>query len=326
MISRRLLRVKILQVLFAFYKGENDSITNVEKEFFHSVRKSYDLYHYLFLLLIDLADYAQSRIAANRQKHRPTEEDLNPNTRFVNNKAIDLLRECESLKQYAAYNKLSWVNYPEFIKKLYQKISCTDYFKAYMEAPECSFADDKQLLINILNKELELSEDFEAILEEQSIYWNDDVEFMVSIAVKTIKKLEEDVISSAKMLPMYRNTDDEEFGRRLLRKVIVTHRNNVTLIDEYTKNWDVDRIASMDILIMEMAITEILEFTSIPVKVSFNEYIEIAKFYSTEQSSNFINGVLDKIITALRRDNKIVKEGRGLVGDNDERLLSVEQE
>jgi len=320
MISRRLLRVKVLQVLFAYFKSENDSLSNAEKELLHSIRKAYDLYHYLLLIPIELVDFAESKIEFGRQKLVPTREALNPNTRFVENKLVKQLRENEALQKYASEYRLNWRAYPDLIRKLYQRVSVSDYFEQYMAAPACTYSDDKQLVVNILSRELEDFDDLTANLEEQSIYWNDDIEFMLSMVVKTLKKFKENQPGSTPLFPMYRGEDDEDYIKRLLRKVILKHAENVKLIDEFTKNWEVDRIASMDILIMELALTEILEFPSIPVKVSFNEYIEIAKYYSTDQSSTFVNGVLDKIIQSLRRQKKIVKQGRGLVGEDDSRL------
>jgi len=321
MISRRLLRVKILQVLFAYYKSENETLSNVEKELLKSTKKAYDLYHYLLLLPIELVDHAEGKINLAKQKLVPTQEDLNPNTKFIDNSLVKVLRENEALAEYSAKNKISWGQYPEIIRNLYQRVVASDYFKAYMESPNSSFNDDKQLIINILSRELEDFEDLYLFLEEQSIYWNDDLEFMLSMVVKTFKKFCEGQPTTTALFPMYRSDDDEDYIKRLLRKVIQYHDENVKLIEEYTKNWEVDRIASMDVLIMELALTEIKEFPSIPIKVSFNEYIEIAKYYSTDQSSTFINGVLDKIIQMLRKKNLIAKQGRGLIGEEDDRLV-----
>ncbi len=317
MISRRLLRIKTLQILFAFYKGDNDSLVKAEKELMHSIKKGYDLYHYLFLLLLELQSYSQKRIDMAKQKLMPSHEDLNPNHRFVDNVVLKIIEDNDSIKSYLHNNKLSWVNYPELIRKLFQKVSASEYFSKYLEAEQISFKDDRQVLINILSKELLDFDDFTQCLEEQSIYWNDDLEFMIGMVVKTLKKFEEDQPTSFPVFPMFTNEEDEDFAKRLLRKVVLKHDENIKVIDHYTKNWDVDRIASMDILIMEMALTEITEFPSVPVKVSFNEYIEISKYYSTDQSSMFINGVLDKIIAAYRSENKIQKQGRGLLGEDD---------
>ncbi|MDY0200012.1 MAG: transcription antitermination factor NusB [Bacteroidales bacterium] len=318
MISRRLLRIKALQILFAFYRGESDSLAKAEKELLHSIKKGYDMYQYLFLLLIEIQDFAEKRVEVAKQKLMPTHEDLHPNMRFIENPVFQLIRENESIQDYLTYHKLSWVNYPELIKKLYQKITASEYYKAYMELDSVDFVTHRQLVVSILSKELLNFEDFELSLEEQSIYWNDDLEFMIGMAVKTLKKFEENQPETIPVFPMYKDEEDEDFAKRLLRKVILNHTENTNIIDNYTKNWDVERIAGMDILIMEMALTEITEFPSIPVKVSFNEYIEISKYYSTDQSSTFINGVLDKIIAAYRTDNKVQKQGRGLIGESEE--------
>lgn len=326
MISRRLLRVKILQVLFAYFKSENETLSNVEKELLKSTKKAYDLYHFLLLLPIELVDYAEGKINLAKQKLIPTQDDLNPNTKFIDNSLVKVLRENEALSGYSAKHKVTWGAYPEIIRNLYQSVVVSDYFKAYMDAPTSSFNEDKQLIINILSKELEDFDDLYLFLEEQSIYWNDDLEFMLSMVVKTLKKFCEDQPTDTLLFPMYRSDDDEDYIKRLLRKVIQYHDENVKLIEEYTKNWEVDRIASMDVLIMELALTEIKEFPSIPIKVSFNEYIEIAKYYSTDQSSTFINGVLDKIIQTLRKKNLIAKQGRGLIGEEDDRLIVSEDE
>ncbi len=326
MISRRLLRIKILQVLFAHFRSENDSLNNLEKELFLSIEKSYQLYHLLLLLPEELVDFAQNKIDLGRQKLRPTPEEVNPNTRFVENKAIDKLRINQSLINYSTEKRLNWRHHPELIKSIYSKLILSDYYSQYMSAETNGFADDKQLLLNFFNKELGDLDDFNNFLEEQSIYWNDDLEFVLSMATKTVKKFTESSDESAELMPMFRNEDDEDFAKKLLRKVVLRHADNVKLIEEYTQNWEVDRIAGMDILIMEMAITEIMEFPSIPVKVTLNEYIEIAKFYSTDQSSTFINGILDKIILTLRKNNQFVKLGRGLVGEDDIRLASPEDD
>jgi N utilization substance protein B len=317
MISRRLLRIKTLQVLFAFYRGESDSLEKAEVELVHSIHKAYDLYHYLLLLLLDLRLYAENRIELAKQKKMPTYEDLNPNTRFVDNRVIQLIDENVAVNKYLRNQKLSWVNYPELIKKLFQKVTASSYYSKYMEAEESDFANDRYLAINILTRELIGFDDFEQCLEEQSIYWNDDLDFMVGMVIKTLKKFEENQSAETPLFPLFRNDDDEDFAQRLLRKTVIKHEENVKMIDKFTMNWDVERIASMDILIMEMALTEILEFPSVPVKVSFNEYIEISKYYSTEQSSMFINGVLDKVINTFRSENRIQKQGRGLVGEDE---------
>lgn len=322
MINRRLIRIKALQVLFAFFRNEGDSLSALERELFHSIEKSYHLYLLLLLLPENMADHAQAKIELGKQKFRPSPEELNPNLRFVQNRAVAALAACKELHAKANDNRLNWNHFPEVTKSLFNHFVASDFYNEYMNAEQSSFTADKAVLVNFLSKILNANDDFEAFLEEQSIYWNDDLEFVSSMAAKTIKKIDENT-SSVPLMSLFGNADDEEFAKRLLRKTVLRHKENLELIDKFTVNWELDRIAAMDIVIMEMAITEILEFPTIPVKVSMNEYIDIAKFYSTQQSNVFVNGVLDKVIAHLRANGKIQKQGRGLIGENDE-LLSPE--
>nr|HPI44327.1 transcription termination factor [Tenuifilaceae bacterium] len=184
MISRRLLRIKILQVLFAHFRSENDSLNNLEKELFLSIEKSYQLYHLLLMLPEELVDFAQNKIDLGRQKLRPSPEELNPNTRFVDNKLIDKLRINQSLINYSTENRLNWRHHPELIKNIFNKFITADYYNQYMNAETVEFTDDRQLVLNLLQRELGDLEDFNNFLEEQSIYWNDDLEFVLSMATK----------------------------------------------------------------------------------------------------------------------------------------------
>lgn len=315
MISRRILRIKILQLLYAYFQGADSSVAKFEKELFFSIQKTYDLYHYMLLLVIDIADYAGSRIEIARQKKIPTREDLNPNTKFIDNRIIQQLRVNKQLNQYLNTTRLSWVNSPELIKKLHNRIRMTPYFKEYMEHPERSFEEDKKLILEIYSGEIINTESIYQTLEEQSIYWNDEVEFVISMIAKTIKDLKESDNENAELMPLFKNEDDREFARDLFRKSVVHKDEYSKLVESYTENWDVERIAFLDMLILVMAITEAVAFTSIPTRVTINEYLEIAKFYSTEKSSVFINGLLDKIFKYLKDNNKIVKTGRGLIGE-----------
>ena len=319
MINRRLIRIKALQVLFAFYRNEGDSLSALERELFRSIEKSYHLYLLLLLLPETMVEYALAKIETGKQKFRPSPEELNPNLRFVQNRAVAALAACNDLQRKANDNRLNWNHFPEVAKSLFNQFIASDFYNDYMNAEHCTFSDDKVVLVSLLNKILNSNDDFEAFLEEQSIYWNDDLEFVSSMASKTIKKIDE-TDSSLTVMPVFGNADDEEFAKRLLRNTVLKHKENLELIDKFTYNWELDRITAMDTLIMEMAITEIMEFPTIPVKVSMNEYIDIAKFYSTEQSNSFVNGVLDKVIASLKVNGQIQKQGRGLIGENGEQL------
>jgi N utilization substance protein B len=316
MISRRILRIKILQLLYAYFQSAENSMNKYEKELFFSIQKTYDLYHYLLILLIDIAIYAESRIEIARLKKIPTREDLNPNTKFVDNLIIQQLRINKQLNQYLNTTKLSWVNTPELIKKLHNRIRMAPFFREYMEDPERTYEKDKKLIMDIYIFEIVNSEHIFQTLEEQSIYWNDEIEFVVSMIAKTLKGFKESEGENSELLPLFKNEDDKEYVRTLFRKVILHKEEYRKLVETFTENWDIERIAFMDILILEMAITEAVEFQSIPTRVTLNEYLEIAKFYSTEKSSVFINGLLDKIFRHLKEEKKILKTGRGLIGED----------
>jgi transcription antitermination factor NusB len=311
MISRRLIRIKIVQVLYAYTSGEGSTIDKSDKELAMSIKKAYDLYHYLILLLTDMSDYAAESIEIARNKILPTYADLHPNTRFIDNKVIAQLNNNKAFIDYLSQNKISWNLYPELPKKLYQKVIDTDYYKEYMNSEAHNYQADKKLVIDIFANEFESWDFLYQLLEEQSVYWNDDIEFVLSMIIKTIEKFRETGPSS--LLPLYKNDEDRDFGKLLLRKTIIKLPEYKALIEKYTKNWEVERIAVMDILIMAIAVTELIEFPGIPVKVTLNEYIDIARYYSTHKSNEFVNGILDKIVTDLRKDNKIIKTGRGLI-------------
>jgi transcription antitermination protein NusB len=315
MISRRLIRIKIVQVLYSHFSDDNIRMEQSEKEYNFSIKKAYDLYHYLFTLLINVVDYSRERIELARQKNIPSYEDLNPNNRFINNRVVKIIENSSSLSDYLKHNKLSWVDYPEIIKKLYQKISEKDYFQKYMGGSEPDFKMDKKLILDIFSQEFEDWDFLYQILEEQSIFWNDDIEFVLSMIIKTIESFE-DENSDGKLMALYKNDDDREFGKLLLRKSITNFSEYKNIIDKFTKNWEIERIALMDILIMVAALSEIVEFPSIPVKVTLNEYIDIARFYSTSKSNEFVNGILDRIVNDFKSENKIIKTGRGLIDDS----------
>jgi len=317
MISRRQLRIKTLQSLYAYYKTGREDMGRSEKELHFNIEKAFELYHYLLLLILDVSLYAESRIELALNKRMPTQEDLNPNTRFLDNKLVEQLRNNESLLRYIDQHKLNWSNYPELIKETYTRLVESEEYGAYLSAEDTGYAQDKKLLTFAYTHIIFSSELLDSIMEEQSIYWNDDLEFITSMIIKTFKKFKEDDGPGKSLMPLYKNEEDREYAVKLYRQTIVHREEYVEYIKENTRNWDLERIAFMDILIMQMAIAELIGFPSIPTKVTLNEYLEISKFYSTSKSNVFINGVLDKVVFQLREDKKIVKSGRGLIGEND---------
>ena len=312
MISRRLLRIKVLHILYAYFNSNDEGLTRYEKNLFYSIEKSHDLYHLFFLLLLDVKDYAQERIERDKNKRVPTQQDLNPNLKFVENRVIKQLESTNKLYKIFDEKKLTWVDYPEIIKNIYTQMADSETFEKYMEDENSSYKTDKEFVINFFQEYLVDNDSLFQILEEQSIYWNDDIEFVLSMNIKTIQKAKSANID-INLFQLFKNDEDKEFVKKLFRMVILNHKENSDIIQEHIKNWDIDRIAQMDLLVLEMAITEIIQFPSIPVKVSFNEYIELVKFYSTNRSNAFVNGVLDKIINKLKEEGKFQKAGRGLM-------------
>ena len=282
-----------------------------EKNLIVSIDKAYDLYIQMMSLIVDVARYAENRIELAKQKKLPTYEDLNPNRRFVDNAVINLLANGESVSDAIATRKLSWSHYPETVKDIYNRMIESDFYKKYMSAPICTFTDDKKF-VEAFYMALEEDEALAEKLDEISILWNDDLSFALYMVIRTVSTIKQSH-TDIKMLPKFKSEDDLDFACTLFRKALVQYEENQDLVDRYTSNWDVERIAFMDNLIISIAIAELTTFDSIPVKVTLDEWIDIAKYYSSPTSSNFVNGVLDKIVAELTENGRIKKSGRGLL-------------
>lgn len=307
MINRVLLRIKIIQILYAYYKSEGKTALMVEKELFHSIEKTYDLYFHLLNLAVLLTDFAASRIESKKNKLRPSPEDINPNTRFIDNSFVAQLRTNIQFNEYLKKSKLSWVNHPEIIKELFEEIVASNFYAEYMEQETVDYTADKDVWRKIFKKIILQNEELDSSIEDQSIFWTDDVEMVISFILKTIKRFTQEAGAGQTLLPMFKDDEDIEFAKRLLHGVLKNGLSYREMIDKNTKNWELDRIAFMDILIMEVAMSELMDFPTIPVNVTLNEYIEIAKNYSTDKSGTFVNGVLDNIVGQLKKDNKLIK-------------------
>ena len=307
MINRVLLRIKIVQILYSYYKSDSKSLPVAEKELFHSIEKTYDLYYHLLQLSIEITRFSAERIETKRNRLRPTEEDLHPNTRFIENSFISQLSKNVHFNEYLTAHKLSWVNYPEIIKELFEELICTDFYADYMNASTVDYAADKDIWRKIFKKVILQNENLDDSIQDQSIYWTDDIEMVVSFVIKTIKRFDASKGDEQELLPMFKDQEDIDFASKLIRSVLTKGPVLREMIDVNTKNWEIDRIAFMDIVIMEVALAELMDFPTIPVNVTLNEYIEIAKTYSTEKSGTFINGVLDNIVGQLKAENKLIK-------------------
>ncbi|MBQ2429498.1 MAG: transcription antitermination protein NusB [Alistipes sp.] len=307
-----MLRIKVIKALYAHMKSDADSLMASEKMLVTSIDKTYDLYFLMLSLVAEMAHYAEQRQEAAKKKQLPTYEDLNPNRKFVDNAVIRLIAQSDSVNDYLAARKLSWAKYPELVKTLFTQLEQSDYYKKYMASQERSFREDLALVTEFYTRELEESEILENVLDEMSILWNDDLGFALIMVTRTLSNMRPSHVD-VKVLPKFKSIEDLDFARELFAKAAVNFDNYQEEIEKYTRNWDVERIAFMDNLIMATAVAELVTFPSIPVKVTLDEYIEIAKFYSTHGSSTFINGILDKIVASFTEQGKINKSGRGLI-------------
>jgi transcription antitermination protein NusB len=307
MINRVLIRLKVVQIIYAYYQNGGKNLETAEKELFYSLAKAYDLYNYLLLLMVEVTKYADRKQASAKNRLSPTQDDLNPNSKFVNNKFIAQLSENKQLLDFVNNQKKTWDNEPEYIKQLFEKIENSDIYKEYMESDLSSYEDDKDLWRKLYKKIIFTDADLDQVLEDQSLYWNDDKEIVDTFVLKTIKRFEEKKGGKQELLPEFKDEEDKEFASRLFRRAILNADYYRHLVAEGTRNWDIDRIAFMDMLIMQIALAEILSFPNIPINVSMNEYVEIAKLYSTGKSGGFINGTLDGIVNQLKKDNKLTK-------------------
>ena len=312
MLSRRQLRIKAIKALYAHLKSEADNMIVSEKNMMAAIDKTYDLYYHMMALPVELARYAQQLQEIAKQKKLPTFEDLNPNTRFIDNAAIRKIADSDTINDRLASRKLGWGQSPELIRTLYNQLIATDYYQAYMNAPESSFKADVELLCTFFERELQECPLLDDVLEEQSILWSDDLGFVLTLVIRTLSNMRQSH-QDVKMLPEFKSEEDVEFVKQLFEKTLINYNDRLSYIERFTRNWDVERIVFMDNLIMATAITELISFPSIPIKVTLDEYIDIAKFYSTPGSSTFINGVLDKIVEALKEEGKLQKAGRGLI-------------
>jgi N utilization substance protein B len=314
MLNRRYLRIKIMQALYAFFQSDNKDLPRAERELFNGVDKIYDLYIYQLAFLVELKHVATSLMEDAKNKRLPTQEDLDPNLKFLENKFINQLAENIHLKREMNNRKISWNNEYELVKKVYNNIKASEEYGKYMNVSDNSYKTDRKFIGEIFKEYIADYELLNHVYEERNLHWGDDIYIVNPMIVKTIESFKEDSNPDFHLLPLYKDREeDEQFMKELFRETAINEDETKKLIGEKTKNWEVERIAMMDVLLMQMAITEVLHFSSIPVKVTLNEFIEISKIYSTPKSKVFINGILDKLVNDFKAENKLTKTGRGLM-------------
>lgn len=304
-----------MQSVYSFFQSEDANLPAGEKDLLRSIDRTYDLYLTALIFPCELADLAANKQEIARNKMLPTQEDLNPNMKFLNNRLIAKIRNSNAVQKAVDAHRIGWQNDQaiELIRKTWESIKNWDAYKVYMSSGINSWEEDVEFVTDIFRKHVGDSDLFEQYIEEMSLHWPGDMNMAVAPALlKTCESVTEE--DELKLAPLYKDPeDDKKFVLELFRKTVVDHATSSALIGEKTKNWEVDRIAVMDVILMEMAITELRNFQSIPVKVTLNEYIEISKTYSTPKSRQFINGILDKLVADFREKGWIQKTGRGLM-------------
>ena len=309
MINRVLIRAKVVQMLYAYMVSKDSmTLTTAKKELTKSLDKSYELYNALLKLMIELTDVQDLRLDEAKHKFLPTEEDLNPNMRFVENEFVKRLRADQTLADFVDDKKINWRDDELFVRLLLDKILRSEEYQEYMEMPKTSLVRDGEVWYQLMKKVVLPDENLLEHLQSMSVYYtDDDLQIMGQFVMKTIRRFEDE--EAEPVLPQYKNDDDSKFGEQLFSKAVAEMEENNSYIDQFvkTEKWDVERIALMDRVVMCTALTEIRNYPSIPVNVSLNEYIELAKDYSTPRSGQFVNGILNAVVNKLRADKVIIK-------------------
>lgn len=307
MINRTLIRTRVVQIVYSWHLSSGNSLQSAEKNLMNGLQKSYDLYHYLLALMLEITKAHESRIETKRNKFLPTDEDLNPNMNLINNKFIAQLADNKQLLKHLEDRPMSWDEYDVFIRNLLDDILASDIYKEYANIDNPSYDEDKEFWRKAFKKFIFTNEELDELLEDESIYWNDDIEIVQSFVIKTIKRFSEEEGANQPLLPMFKDDEDKMFATELLHDAILNSKKYEELVEKHVQKWDSERIAMMDMIIMQVALAEIFTFDNIPTNVTMNEYIEIAKSYSTPKSSIFINGILDAIVLELRNEKLIFK-------------------
>ena len=306
MINRELIRIKIVQLTYAYYQNGNRNMDNAEKELLFSLAKAYDLYNYLLALIVSVTQEERHRveIAANRANREGTEA---PSNRFVNNKFAVQLEENKQLNLFMESQKRRWEDDMEAVRKLCDQIEQSTIYQEYMASDDDSYEADREVWRKIYRTLIQENPDLDAVLEEKSLYWNDDKEVVDTFVIKTIKRFDPANGADQELLPEYRDEEDRDFALKLFRSTILNADDYQRYMSESSRNWDFSRLAYMDVVIMQIAIAEMLTFPNIPVTVTINEYVDLAKLYSTPRSGGYINGMLDTIARHLIQIGKMMK-------------------
>ena len=313
MINRRHIRLKVMQSLYAYFTLKEKDSVKAQKQMLKQIESIIQLYFILLSLIPELAYFSNIFLEEQKNKHFPTDFDINPNEKFFQNKLVALILSDEKIKKQLKKASMIWHNNDhDLIRKLFIEIWQSDVYAQYINQSEERFSVDQSFVLAIFNDFVFEHKLVHHILEEESIYWLDDFPFVAQIICNQIRSSNKNSIFS-EIKDVFKNKEDKEFAKQLLSRTILNHQEFENIIIENAKNWDLDRIAVMDQVLIKMALCELMYFNEIPVKVSLNEYIEVSKYYSTNKSKSFINGILDKVISDYKESGKIRKVGRGLL-------------
>lgn len=319
MLNRRILRIKAFKVLYSSVMAGNMSLADAESELDASCEATRDLYLFMLGIVSPLTEVAKERIDAARNKFNPTEEEKNPNMKFADNALAKLLDSDPDFTRIYKKKKYSWEQYDLFLKKIYSSVISKQYFADYMASETRSLEEDCRLFVKIFENEFVDSTDLEMILEDMSIYWNDDLAYSLTFVCRTLDALakgERWNLPPMYMSEMVKNPDmesDKLFVRRLLTSAFAGYQKYSAMVSESVSNWDKERIVTTDMVLIVLGLAEAVTFQTIPVKVTINEYVEISKFYGTPKSRIFVNGLLDRLIQKLSAEGQIQKTGKGLM-------------
>lgn len=319
MLNRRILRIKAFKVLYSSVLAENMSLAQAEAQLDLSCEAARDLYIYMLGIVSPLSKIAHDRIEAAKSKFNPTDEERNPNMKFAENALAKLLDEDVDFQKVFKKKKFEWAQYDLFLKKVMTSIASKDYYAEYMASPDRSLAEDCKLFTRIFEEEFVDSEELEKILEDKSLYWNDDLAYSLTWCCKTLKEFSKGEKWS--LIPLYQSEllkgegveSDKFFVRRLLQASFAGYEKYAAMVADSVTGWEKERLFSTDVVLIVMGLAEAVTFPTIPVKVTMNEYVEISKFYGTPKSRSFVNGILDKLVQQLANDGQISKEGKGLL-------------
>ena len=314
MLNRRHIRVKVMQSIYAMYQNHSDNLEKEERFLLQSIDNVQDLYLIMISALVEIRKSEEDFIEKSSKKHLATKEERNPNRKFIDNKVLRLLDDSNSLSIALEDRKITnWTNNDDYILLLLEEVKSSKLYEEYMSNGKTDFDTDKQFVVDLFTEIIAPNDKLYEYLEDHKLTWIDDIPLVNTMIAKQLKQIKSEDDASFYVPKLYKDADDREFVSLLFRKTVLNSESlNKEFVDK-TPNWDSERIAELDTIILKMAICEFLKFPSIPVKVTINEYLELAKEYSTPKSSIFINGILDNLVKEFQRDNKMVKTGRGLM-------------